>query len=264
MYKILFIIIVFSLTNVFSQFKDVTPPKLKDKSVTNEISADKLYALKSESFSGNKYEPLKEKFTAAQPKKSPGLAFLYSLAIPGMGQVYSNRFDVGKYFMISEASLWLGYAAFTIYGNWLLDDAYNFASTHAGINNNGKERDDKFYVDIGNYNNYEQFNNERLIFGDYENLYLPENGYYFWWDNIENRRKYREDKLAGDRIKNDRLFIVGAILINHIVSAISAIVLTNKYNDEITKGSGGFVLNADVVKIGTRVDGVQLKLTKWF
>lgn len=264
MYKILLVIIAFSAVNVFAQVKDVTVPKLKDKSVSKEISVNKIYALKSESLYGKEFETRKENISAPNSKKSPGLAFIYSLFVPGMGQLYSDRFDVGKYFMISEASLWLGYAAFTIYGNWLLDDAYNYAALHAGITNEGKERDDKFYVDIGNYENYEQFNNEQLIFGQYENLYNPENGYYFWWDKTENRRKYREDKLAGDRIRNDRLFVVGAILVNHVVSAISAIVLTNNYNSELNKGSGGFVLNADVVKLGNRVDGIKLKLTKWF
>ena len=264
MFKILFVIIVFSAVNVFAQVKNVTVSKLSDEIVTKEISANKLYALKSGSLSGKEFETRKENISSPKSKKSPGLAFIYSLFVPGTGQLYSDRFDVGKYFMISEASLWLGYAAFTIYGNWLLDDAYNYAASHAGITNDGKERDDKFYIDIGNYENYEQFNNEQLIFGQYENLYDPEKGYYFWWDKTENRRKYREDKLASDRIKNDRLFIVGAILVNHVVSAISAIVLTNKYNNELSKGSGGFVLNADVVKLGNRVDGVKLKLTKWF
>jgi hypothetical protein len=166
--------------------------------------------------------------------------------------------------MISEASLWLGYAAFSIYGNWLLNDAYNYAAVHAGISNDGKEKDDQFYIDIANYSNYEQYNNERLIFGQYDKLYYPDKGYYFYWDNEVNRRKYREDKLAGDRIKNDRLFIVGAILVNHVVSAISAIVLTNNYNSDLKKSTGGFSLNADVIKFGSRVDGVKLKLVKWF
>lgn len=255
MHKLVFVILIFSAASTFSQIKDSSPFRV-------EHSANKLYSLKSETFSGGEQVLSKQNLTQVKSKKSPGLAFLYSIVIPGMGQVYADRFDVGKYFIISEASLWLGYAAFTIYGNWLLNDAYNFAAIHAGITNDGKERDDKFYVDIGNYDNYEQYNNEKLIFGQYESLYLPENGYYFWWDDIANRRKYREDKLSGDRIKNDRLFIVGAILVNHIVSAISAIVLTNSYNKEIT--SGGFVMNADVMRFGTRVDGVKLKLTKWF
>jgi hypothetical protein len=255
MYKILFVILIFSFVNVFAQLKDA--PKLDN--------ADKIYSLKNDLSAGKKQSLKNENSSVTQQsKKSSGLAFIYSLVIPGTGQLYANRFDVGKYFMISEASLWLGFAAFTIYGNWLLDDAYNYASLHAGINNDGKERDDPFYIDIANYESYEQFNNEQLIFGNYENLYDPAKGYYFYWDNNDNRRKYRDDKLAGDRTKNDRLFIVGAILVNHIVSAVSAIFVTNKYNEGLKKSSGGFVMNADVMKFNNRVDGIKLKLTKWF
>ncbi len=264
MRKILFAVLVFSFSNISSQVKDPAILKLSDRSYSKQLSVSRIYDLRSSIDAGRIFTPARENLPEVKKKKSPGLAFLYSLVVPGMGQLYTERFDVGKYFIISEASLWLGYAAFTIYGNWLLNDAYNFAAIHAGVTNEGKDKDDKFYVDISNYDNYEQFNNEKLIFGQYESLYLPENGYYFWWDNSENRRKYREDKLAGDRIRNDRLFIVGAILVNHVVSAISAIVLTNSHNREISKSSGGFAMNADVIKFGTRVDGVKLKLTKWF
>lgn len=255
MHKILFVILIFSFVNIFAQQKDAPKLDNADKiySLKNDLSADKKQSLNNENIS-----------VTQQSKKSPGLAFIYSLFIPGTGQLYANRFDVGKYFMISEASLWLGYAAFTIYGNWLLDDAYSYASLHAGVNNSGKERDDQFYIDIANYENYEQFNNEQLMFGNYENLYDPAKGYYFYWDNNDNRRNYRDDKLAGDRTKNDRLFIVGAILVNHVVSAVSAIFVTNKYNQELKKSSGGFVMNADVMKFQNRVDGIKLKLTKWF
>jgi hypothetical protein len=264
MKKILFAVIVFSFANVFSQVKDFNDLKLTEKSFKENTSANKIYSLKNDVLLNSKKEIKQDKFTAAESKKSPGLAMIYSLIVPGLGQAYTNRFDVGKYFMISEASLWLGYAAFTIYGNWLLNDAYNFAAVHAGVDNSGKEKDDQFYVDIANWDNYEQYNNEQLIFGQYDKLYDPANGYYFYWDQVSNRKKYREDKLAGDRTKNDRLFIIGAILVNHVVSAVSAIILTNNYNDDIKKSSGGFSLNADVMKFGTRVDGVKLRLVKWF
>ena len=264
MNKILFVVIAFSFTNIFSQVKDFDDLKLTEKSFKENISANKIYSLKNDAVLNSKKEFKLDIISPAESKKSPGLALIYSLLVPGLGQVYTDRFDVGKYFMISEASLWLGYAAFTIYGNWLLNDAYNYAAIHAGVDNSGKEKDDQFYVDIANWDNYELYNNEQLIFGQYENLYTPANGYYFYWDQVSNRRKYREDKLAADRTKNDRLFIVGAILINHVVSAISAIILTNSYNDNIKKSSGGFSLNADVMKFGTRVDGVKLRLVKWF
>jgi hypothetical protein len=259
MKKIFFVIFVLSTVSAFTQVKTV-PNKLA------QHDAYKIYFLKHDALPDiNNDSGLNGKNNVITgTKKSPGLAFIYSLFIPGMGQVYSKRFDVGKYFMISEASLWLGYAAFTIYGNWLLNDAYNYAVTHAGITNDGKERDDQFYIDIANYDNYEQYNNYQLTIGQYDKLYLPSAGYYFYWDQIANRKKYREDKLAGDRTKNDRLFIVGAILINHIISAVSAVILTNDYNEQLKKSSGGFSINADVMKFGTRVDGVKLNFVKWF
>jgi len=194
-------------------------------------------------------------------KKSPGLAMLYSLFVPGTGQLYAHRFDVGKYYMISEAALWLGFASFTIYGNWLLNDAHKYAAIHAGVNTNGK--DDTYFVNISNYDNIYQYNNDQLSNGNYNNLY-DQNTYYFYWDNSANREKYRTDQLAGDRVITDRLFFVGAIIINHVISAISAVILTNSYNDKITGSNGGFVINADVVRNGMRADGLQLKFTKWF
>jgi hypothetical protein len=264
MKKIIFAVIVFSFTNIFSQVKDFNDLRFTEKSFQENITANKIYSLRNDAVLNSQKEFKQDKFPAAESEKSPGLAMIYSLLVPGLGQVYTNRFDVGKYFMISEASLWLGYAAFTIYGNWLLNDAYDFAAIHAGVDNSGKEKDDQFYIDIANWDNYEQYNNEQLIFGQYDKLYDPAKGYYFYWDQVSNRKKYREDKLAADRTKNDRLFIVGAILVNHVVSAISAIILTNNYNNDIKKSSGGFSLNADVMKFGTKVDGVRLRLVKWF
>lgn len=203
--------------------------------------------------------------TVKRSKKSPGLAFIYGLLVPGMGHLYSNRFSSGKYFLVSEAALWVTYAAFTIYGNWLLDDAYDYASTHAGITTSGKEKDDKFYIDIANYENVDEYNNEMLRYGDYDKLYLPENGYYFWWNSTEERRQYRSDKIAGDRTLNDRLFVVGAVLINHVVSAISAVIAANSYNNEISeKSSGGFRMNAGVIKNFNRIDGIKISLSKNF
>src|SRR5437867_305833 len=155
-------------------------------------------------------------------RKSPSLAFLYSLFVPGMGQLYTKRFDVGKYFLISEASLWMGFAAFTIYGNWLFNDAVGYAVNHAGINRDGKDND--FFTNISNYDNVDEYNQDKLIHGEYDKIYYPGTGYDFYWDDAANRKKYREDDLASKRIHNDRLFFVGAIIINHLVSSVSAVI----------------------------------------
>lgn len=201
--------------------------------------------------------------TEKRSSKSPGLAFIYSLLVPGLGHAYAHRFETGKYFLISEAALWISFTAFTIYGNWLLDDAYNFSVSHAGVNLTGKERDAKFFTDIANYNSVYDYNDEQLRFGDYEKLYDPQAGFYFFWDNELNRKKYREDKLAGDRTLNDRLFIIGAVVVNHIVSAISAVFAANSYNKEIKSG-GRITFNAGIKKHFNRIDGIAFNVTKWF
>lgn len=266
MKKILFVILAFAVIPAFSQVKNDTHVKLNLKFSKQNKDSYKIYSLKNDVLNDvkNDSDITGKDNKVKGSRKSPGLAFIYSLFIPGMGHVYAKRFDIGKYFMISEASLWLGYAAFTIYGNWLLNDAYSFASSHAGVTNDGKDREDQFYIDIANYDNYEQYNNYQLTIGQYDKLYLPANGYYFYWDQVANRKKYREDKLAADRTKNDRLFIVGAILVNHVISAISAIIVTNDYNDRLKESSGGLSVNADVIKFGSRVDGIKLNFVKWF
>jgi TM2 domain-containing membrane protein YozV len=219
------------------------------------------YKIKSFTDSVTKQESVPVK----KSHKSPGLAFIYSLIIPGLGHVYADRFVTGKYFMISEAAIWLTYAAFSVYGNWLLDDAYGFSTTHAGVDISGKARDDKFFTDIANYNNVYDYNDDMLRQGSYDKLYDPQAGYYFYWDNETNRKNYKEDKLAGDKTLNDRLFVVGAAVVNHIMSAISAVFAANSYNNEISrKSSGGFSFKAGVQRHFNRIDGISLKMVKFF
>lgn len=234
-----------------------------------KLQESKLLTLKqSVTNSGNLFDTVtatKETTKTYGSKKSPFLALIYGLAIPGMGHVYANRFNTGKYFMISEAAIWLTYAAFTIYGNWLIDDAYDFSTTHAGVTVTGKEKDDIFFVNVANYNNVEEYNNEKLRFGEYDKVYLPGTGYDFYWDSFESRLKYRENKIGGDRILNDRLFVIGAVLINHLVSGISAVFAANGYNSDLKqKGSGGFTVRAGVQKHFNKIDGIKLNITKWF
>src|SRR5512143_179554 len=82
-------------------------------------------------------------------KKSVGLAALYSLALPGMGELYAGSFSSGKYFLVAEGLLWLTYAVFQVRADALRDDSRAFAVAHAGITLQGKN--DQYFVDIGNF-----------------------------------------------------------------------------------------------------------------
>ena len=274
MYKVFFIALLLVSGNAFSQLKLNTVSEKPFRDMLNPIHPKRI--IQNGNFSANKNfiledQPLLRDSNTANNKngvrrssKSPGLAFIYSLFIPGMGQLYANRFDVGKYYMISEAALWLGFTSFTVYGNWLINDAYKYASLHAGVNNSNKDKLDNFYVNIANYDNVDEYNNDMLEKGQYDKVYYPGSGFDFHWNSVAEREIYRSDKLAADRIHNDRLFIVGAVLVNHLISAISAIVVTNHYNSDIRKGSGGVSIGADVIRNYQKVDGIQLTMTKWF
>jgi len=275
MYKVFFIALLLISGNAFSQLKlntvhgkpflyllEKTNPK---EIISNDnFSGNNIIALKNQALIKDSNIINNNKTGVRRSSKSPGLAFIYSLFVPGMGQLYANRFDVGKYFMISEAALWLGFTSFTVYGNWLINDAYKYASLHAGVNNSNKDKRDNFYVNIANYDNVDEYNNDMLEKGQYDKVYYPGSGFDFHWNSVAEREIYRSDKLAADRIHNDRLFIVGAVLVNHLISAISAIIVTNHYNSDIRKGSGGVSIGADVIRNFDKVDGIQLKMTKWF
>jgi len=254
--------VILTLGFIFTSYPQNLDFKLKDNKEKLESRYKQFPSYEIKSFTDSNTK--KETTPVKKSRKSPGLAFIYSLLVPGLGHVYANRFETGKYFMISEAAIWLSFTAFSVYGNWMLDDAYSYSETHAGVDLSGKERDAKFFTDIANYNSVYEYNDEKLRFGEYEELYDPLAGYYFFWDNESNRRKYKEDKFAGDRILNDRLFIVGAAVINHIVSAISAVFAANSYNDELKSGGAGITFKAGVKKYFNRVDGISLKITKWF
>ena len=262
MLKTSLIIIMFTAAASFGQPqpKDISPLKLSDKNSFANWQQSKKHTIEN-AFTDSVVNVKVNK--EVHSKKSPGLAMIYSLIVPGMGQAYTKRFDVGKYFLISEAALWLGFASFTVYGSWLVNDAYDYSVTHAGVIKGSKAKDDDFWINIANYDNADNYNNEMLEQGNYDKVYYPGTGYDFHWNSVAERKAYRDDKLAGDRITNDRLFFVGAVLINHIISAISAIVLTNNYNNG-SNSSGGVVIKADVIKNFNRVDGIKLNLTKWF
>lgn len=44
----------------------------------------------------------------AQQKKNPGLAAVFSLVVPGVGQIYNGAFLRGLFWLIVTPGLWIG------------------------------------------------------------------------------------------------------------------------------------------------------------
>jgi len=171
-----------------------------------------------------------------QPKayKDRKRAFLRSLILPGAGEYYLGKHTLARAFFATEITLWLSYVAFRQYGKWVRDDALAFAATHSAAEIEGKPA--QFFVDIGNYIDIYEYNDAKLRFGEYEKVY--DEGDYFWsWDRDKNRQKFENMRIAGDRALNRSTFVIGAVLANHLISAIHASWQTHRYNRKLDQGS---------------------------
>ena len=193
-------------------------------------------------------------------RKSVGLAAIYSLLLPGMGELYADGFGSGKYFLIAEGALWLTYAAFDVYGSSLQDDARAFAVSHAGVDRSGK--DDQYYVDIGNFLEINQYNEKQLRDREPERLYDPNAGFAWRWESDAARVVYREQRISSENMFNNRRFVVGAILINHIASAINAARSAISHNKNIESGQAELSFKAEVMGGFSNPHGILLTVTK--
>jgi hypothetical protein len=194
-------------------------------------------------------------------KKSVGLAVLYSLVVPGMGELYADGFSSGKYFLIAEGALWLGYAAVEIHANDMRDGARSYAVAHAGVNSTGK--DDDFFVDIGNFMTVEEYNEKRLRDREVSRLYDPLAGYSWRWDADASRLAYKDQRIASEDMFNNRKFVGIAILVNHIVSAINAARCAISYN-RAQDTLGELRLSSRTLGEAGRVHGVAVTISRVF
>lgn len=145
--------------------------------------------------------------------------FLSSLLIPGWGQYKQGRKNQALMFFGFELAMWGGMFAVKSYGEWLENDYRTFAVLHAGIDTRGKDHD--YYVDIGNYQSLDEFNQVQQLERDYESLYLS--GDYQWeWDGDSNRQDFKNLRIKADKYKHSVIYFAGAIVINHLVSAVEA------------------------------------------
>ena len=213
--------------------------------------------LNPETISGDTKENITPELTFAEAnsKKSAGISMLLSLVLPGAGHYYINRMDVGQYFLAGDALSWIGLIGVNVYGNQIQDDSRTFSVEHAGVNEDGK--DDDYYTSIGSYMNVYAYNNEVLSRGEYNKVYDTES-FYWNWDNTDNMGAYETQRKKSERIKNTTVIFASALVVNRIASAISALILTNKYNNSLE-------IKTDVIKDSHNdIDGFQINLIKNF
>jgi len=203
-------------------FNDPPPLKYNQLSKTEPVIQDAAIV------SGN---PVPE-------EKSVSSAFFLSLLLPGLGEAYVGETGYTKVFMSIEAVGWGMFIATDLQVSSRKQDYENFAVQHAGVISSGK--DDQYWIDIGKYDNIWEFNEQRRRDRDIDAIYPETSANYWRWDQYANRLKYDEYRIGASQIEERKTFIVGGIILNHLVSAINALRLARAHNREVGQLSWRF------------------------
>lgn len=157
---------------------------------------------------------------AQQP--DPKAAFLKSLAVPGWGHhhVDTNNWQRGQYHLAADAVLILSYVGFSIHSNNLQQNWYAYGRQQAGVPIEGRSR--QFQLAVEDFNSLEAYNDYQARSRNWDQLFedVPENRWQ--WSDSAERQKYRDLRSRFERIDQQLPALLGLMVVNRVISGISA------------------------------------------
>jgi len=157
-----------------------------------------------------------------KPKLSPTIK---SVILPGWGQYDLEKPIRGNFYLTTEI-LGIALTTFSIIQSNNNEDTFiAIASEHAEVDVDGKNH--QYWVDIGNYDSIDDYNDEHLRWREYDSLYPDENKWNWNWNSKDNRKEFEDIRIKSDKLELYGKFFIGGIVLNHIVSAIDAFYLKN-------------------------------------
>ena len=152
----------------------------------------------------------------------PRGAFLKSLVLPGwghlsVGESHKNR---GLAHLGTEAVLIGSFFGLTIRGNRLDGDIQTLSRLSAGVDISGRER--AFKLAVGDFNSLADYNDYQLRTRNWDRLLedIPANRWE--WQTTDDRLRYRDLRQDRDQIRNQLPALAGLMVVNRVISAISA------------------------------------------
>ncbi len=175
------------------------------------------------------------------PRKSPNEAFLYSLAIPGMGQIYTGA-KHGYIYTAAEVGLLVTYFL-------LRNSAVNTRDDYRDI-----VRENVIFIGPGSFENWDPIEDfeHATQYENWNHAYDSEKtrnrtGKWYWKDidpslkeekdtSIEVDSKYRLEAFdlrqeANDTFQQART-VLGLVILNHVFSAVEARITTKRWNQK--------------------------------
>jgi hypothetical protein len=188
---------------------------------------------------------------AADQKKPIISPVVKSLVFPGWGEYSLDNQIRGRIFVLSETVLLLAILGSYSVAQRQETEYKAYAAEHAGIDPIGKDR--QFWVDIGNYSSLFLFNEEHLRWREFKSLYEDNDTWAWAWDSGNNRERFENMRIASDSWSLRGSFLIGGVVLNHIVSAIDALYLSKISNIKETVVSPYYNLHSDKMGISLTV-----------
>ena len=149
-----------------------------------------------------------------------------SIIIPGWGEASLGHQKSSRFFIHSEAILLVSCLSAYKIGDIKQNEYIAFANEHAGAKNIS---DHRYWVDIGNYNSNQAFDEEHLRMRDGKQGQWSSNP-WFWKAGDSDRKRFEKIRIDSDKLFFTGKFIIGGIILNHIVSGINTLYLTRINN----------------------------------
>lgn len=203
--------------------------------------------------------PITLDIESAPPTKSPALAALLSFILPGLGELYAGRFESGQYFLAADAALILGVTTLTVYGNIQRADYQTFARLYANVADGNKSSE--FWRDIADWQSRAAFNESRLRRRQYGAIYEVADDWQ-WQSNL-HRQRYREIWVSSETAFQSSYYVIAAMGINRLLSAINAVRLVNE-GQESKLGSNILISSHAFTTLPLRTEGLMLSLSARF
>ena len=174
-----------------------------------------------------------------------------SLVFPGWGEYSLDNQTRGRVFVLSETILLLAILGSYSVAQRKETEYKAYAAEHAGIDPLGKNR--QFWVDIGNYSSLFTYNEEHLRWRDFNALYENNDTWAWAWDSNNNRERFENTRIASDIWRLRGSFLIGGVVLNHIVSAIDALYLSKISNIQETVISPNYNPLSDKMELSLTV-----------
>jgi hypothetical protein len=164
-----------------------------------------------------------------QPKK-PFMALTRSLIVPGWGHWYADGRDSrqAKWFLAADLALLAGTLGYHHQSQRSFETMTTVAQQQAGVDIRG--RSTSFLLAVAQFNSLEAYNQYQEQTRNWHRFLTstPENQWE--WTSESERLKYNDVRSTYDNSKRQRSIFIGTMVLNRLVSGVSAAVAARNHN----------------------------------